>query len=600
MEGPPLPRSKSEASKLVGCFQELNERLSAFERLAQLKRMVMEGKLKQDVFEEMYRINTEKLVDRKGRRGKKHPEMKALSVLEDFQVRHRTQHPNSMLDLTSVSTAKIKRGCLCFDRIVLRSSSAFGSTKETIVIGTQQMTLVFYDDEARRVDLAFENKRQEQFVFESEVEKLMFVESLEKALETAARASTSKDEPVLLGRPNRTNSQIKKEFDARKSACLNLEMMAASPLQQSSQNSFRSNVDTTSTYTEEVREYDEEEDDELLRRNSDTETEQKEEEDNDKTRRHDDVEEKEAESAPASPCSSPTTGLVSTLSSQSIMTPITLPSRVSSSASIVDTPSPTAEAERLAFTERLEDAKKDRLDALERLEQKKLRVKTARQAEDVEQQHLKEAKAAEDEAIKNAVQSREEDVQAAKNLADCVANEIAALNALDPDDILSSTTNKAGDESTDPNVLMSNDLRALIGKPTIPLPATMSPHAKLQYNLQQARKALAAARARVEKTSERRRLMEAARREARKVVSAQMTKCSQALKEVTRAESSVLAAKADVTQAEERVAHYEQCLLILEEHRKMRSPTPKPIVSFVEMGIPPENKEAIFETSIIT
>src|SRR4051812_47999965 len=119
----PFTRRKSEATKLVEGFQELNERLSAFERLAQLKKMVLEGKLKQDVFEEMYRINTEKLV---GRRRPKKCEVSSLSVLDDFVVRHRTQQSSSMVDLTAVNNSKPKKGTLFFDRIVLRSISAFG------------------------------------------------------------------------------------------------------------------------------------------------------------------------------------------------------------------------------------------------------------------------------------------------------------------------------------------------------------------------------------------------------------------------------------------------------------------------------------------
>jgi hypothetical protein len=275
-----------------------------------------------------------------------------------------------------------------------------------------------------------------------------------------------------------------------------------------------------------------------------------------------------------------------------------LSTRAASSSDISELQAPSSLDERKHLIEKMEEAKRERTDAEKALEEKKALALEIRKLEEEQQKELHRIRALEDEAVKNALQAREDDVQAAKHLADCVANEIAALNALDPDDVLSSTTNRVGEDSAENKVFMSNDLRALIGQQ--PGPQNLSPHARLQYNLQQARKALAAARTRVEKTSEKRKAMETARRDARKAVSAQMTKCSQALREVTRAETVVLHAKAALTEKDERVDHFEQCLLIIDEHRKMRSPTPKLQTNFVEIGIDPENKEAWMETSIIT
>ena len=553
-----LSRRSSEASRLVGCFQELNDRLSAFERLAQLKQMVVEGKLRQDVFEEMYRINTEKLVNRRRRKSTRY-EVSNISVLDDFCVKHRSQHTSSsLLDMTQSPQLKIKRGYLYFDRIVLRSSSTFGTTKETIPIGTQSMTLMFYDKEPARVDLSFD-KRQDQFVFDSEIEMLMFVEALEKALETAARSVSSKDEPVLLGRPNRSHSQISKDYDARKSACLTLEMAidaSASPLSPLTAKSFPSAEGTSTAFTaqgEEEEEIDDDDDDgDGDENNNDDEQ---------------DVEEKEDESEFKEVSTSTTAKTV--LGNHTGLFVNVIEETIQSSSSPLPSPLGNDEKERQHIESLLQDTRQERKEAEATLELKKSLALKARTTETEVQAILKDLKAAEDKAIELAVESRQEDVLAAKNLADCVADEIAALNALDPDDIASTATTARGGNGDEHEFPMSNDLRILIGRPTLAKPTEqpMSPHAKLQYNLQQARKALVSARSKVEKSSERRRVLEQARREARKAVSTQMANCASATREVTHAEGSVLHAKATLTRLDSRIAHFEHCLLILDCHR---------------------------------
>lgn len=587
-------RHSSDASRLVGCFQELNDRLSAFERLAQLKQMVMDGKLKQDVFEEMYRINTEKLVEhRKGRSKLKKFEVSAISVLDDFCVKHRALNPNpSILELASVAQLKMKRGCLYFDRIVLRSASTFGSSKETILIGTLPMTLMFYDDEPSRVDLQFE-KRHEQFVFDSEIEMLMFVEALDKALDTAARSCTSKDEPVLLGRPMRSRSQTLKDLESRKTACMTLEGMLSDGGKSGSAPSLlsaKSFATSTSTLVTRDSRFDlvgDDDDDDHMNDDMEAKGNVETGKDEDQGVEEEKEEEKDEDRQPSKECrqvelpqkaphgqeviAEEKAKIVSFVRPTPVVPVEWSPS--SRESSPVSSPSGDAEEkrrceERAKMAEMLGHAKREREEALLVLEQKKLAAAQAREAEQQEQAVLERIRAEEDLAIKDALAARDEDVQAAKNLADCVANEIAALNALDPDDVVSTATSRSNNinsNNDDTNFPMSNDLRALIGKPPVEQ-SPMSPYAKLHFNLQQARKALAAARTKVEKSSEKRRILEAARRDARKKVTAQMARGSQVGKQVASCEGGVLAAKAALTRIEDRVGHFEHCLLISVTH----------------------------------
>jgi hypothetical protein len=587
---PYLARRPSQAAQLVDCFQELNERLSAFERLAQLKQMVMDGKLKQDVFEEMYRINTEKLVDgKRPRRRSKKFDSSSISVLDDFCVKHRsTVHGSpTFWDLTAAFNAKLKRGCLYFDRIVLKSAATFGTHQETIIIGTQPMTLVMYDDAPERVDLAFE-KRQEQFVFDSELEKLMFVEALEKALETVARSSLSRDEPVLLGRPHRSHSQISKDFDARKSACLNLEKMSSS--NPSSAVSERSLVSTASTNFSSMA-TDDDEDANESDEQAEEETEEKEDEDENVKPGSQPMSTKEVKTSFEAQKAMTGTQTEERPKEEDVLETLTSDSFVAEATaakdeilgldeyyaeivatSVVETvEEPDAhDLERAHLAMQLHAAREERVEALAVLEQKKLNASKAHETEKTEQEILNVLKADEDKAIKYAFEVRDEDVKAAKTLAECVAAEIAALNALDPEDIASTATSATYKTEIDEQYPMSNDLRALVGKK--PQQEPISLHHKLRFSLQQARKALAAARQKVEKTSEKRRLAEAARRESRKLVSAQMSKCTAATRQVTHCEGSVLKAKAALSIIDDRISHYEQCLLILIRHHERKWP----------------------------
>jgi hypothetical protein len=548
-------RSSSEATKLVGCFQELNERLSAFERLSQLKRMVMEGKLKHDVFEEMYRINTEKLVDPRRRKGKKF-ELFEISVLDDFCVRHRTEH-STALDFSTLAQSKLKRGWLYFDRIVLKSASTFGQHKDVIILGQTQMDVQFHED-PNRVDLIFE-KRQEQFLFESEVEKLMFVEALERALDTLARSSISKDEPVLLGRPARSSSQVRKDFDARKSACKLLEHHLSS-----------SSVTISSSQSSDTLDAEEKDDDEchikLTKSLSEIVVEKalasEVEEDENKFRI----------SKSLSDVLLKKKFMIDSKSEKKIhsttsLTEINVEQALAEQAVNIETRNGadldgSYGKEKTHLISMLRQASSEVEEAKLNLESKRLIAEETRGYESEVKSTLDLLRMLEDNAIKKATQMRDEDFAATKHLSECVANEINALNALDPEDIASTATSVKGEEDD----YMSNDLRILIGRQALPSQHPMTEHGRLRGVLVIARKNLAIARSRVQKTAELRKASENDRREARKAVSAQMSKYTAASKQVIRAEEDVLHAKSVLLRTEGRLAHYEHCLLILESH----------------------------------